>query len=150
MSEPEPSMEESVKENSKRDHAKILGLLFILFGCSHLLAVSFVWLILFALAHEGYGRDLAGLPTVALLAAMLFMVGLPLLSGISLLRASARTRLLVWLTCFVILCDTFLVLRYLFRTPFSSNRLVFALIYGVVNVAICAYGLWFVNRKAAG
>src|SRR6266487_4807240 len=81
-----PSGEPGIDKPNQREHGKILAVLFILFGAAHLVLVSFVWSIVFALAREGYLRELPWFQMLALLGVTLSLIATPLISAIALLR----------------------------------------------------------------
>jgi len=143
-----PSGEPGIAKANQREHGKILAVLFILFGAAHLVLVSFVWSIVFALAREGYLRELPWFQMLALLGVTLSLIATPLISAIALLRQRAWADGMVSVACLVILAAGFIVLRYALRPGFSMTRLMFGVLYGGTNLAISVYGLWFVTRRA--
>ena len=135
-------------ENSdQRQHHTILAILFILYGGGHLLAVAFVWFILLALAAEGYG--MSNVKRLALVEVSLLPVLPPLLSAYSLLRERRWAKGVVLSTCLAILMISLVVIMQLSRPRFSTNRVIFAALYGGASMALCLYGIWFVRKKGA-
>jgi hypothetical protein len=135
-----------MENRDQRQHRKILAILFLFYAGAHVLTVSFVWLITLALTAEGY-HQLADAKTLGLVGASLFPVVLPLLSAYSLLRRRLWAKGVVRLTCLLILAIGMLVLFQLSRPRFSTNRVIFAILYGGASAALSLYGIWFAWGK---
>lgn len=130
-------------------HGKLLAFLFILYGGAHLLAASFVWVIVLALVGEGYSGRMREMKTLALIGMPLLAVVPPLLSGYSLLRGRRWAGRAVLLTCLAVLMFGLMVLIQISRPKLSANREIFAILYGGACAALCLYGLRFVKSKGA-
>ena len=134
-------------ENSdRRQHRKILALLFIFYAGAHLLTVSFVWLITLVLTANGY-YQLSDPKTVSLVGASLFPVLPPLISAYSLLRSRQWAKSVVITTCLVILVVSVVVLIQLSRPTFSTKRVSFAVLYVGASAALSLYGIWFAGKN---
>jgi hypothetical protein len=130
-------------------HGKILAALFILYGGTHLLAASFVWIIVIALAAEGYAGQMREPTTLAIFGVPLLAVVPPLLSAYSLLRERRWAGRAVSLTCVAVLLVSLIVLIQVSRPGLSVRRELFVILYGVAGAALCLYGVWFVKREGA-
>ena len=139
----------SIPKVNQLRHGKILAALFILYGGAHLLAASFVWVIVAALAGEGYSGLLREPTTLALFGIPLLAVAPPLLSGYSLLRGRRWAGRAVLLTCPAILLVGLIVLIQISRPEFNARRETFFMLYGGASAALCLYGIWFVKTKDA-
>jgi len=133
--------------SNQEQHRKVLGTLLILHGCLHLAVAAFWWSIILGLAREGYTDVLRDLKTTTAFAMTLSMVALPLVSGVALLVGRSWAGGAVLLTCVAILIVNFIVLQQVASPRLTPARIVFATLYGGANLAISAYGLWFVNRR---
>jgi hypothetical protein len=125
---------------SKQRHSRILAALFCFYGFSHLAVASFFWVIILALAKEGYYE----LRTFAGVGMTLLVVATPLISAYALLRHRRWAQVATGVTCLVILIFIFIVLSRLVTPGLSVTRLLFAGLYAAASLAICIYGLWFV------
>jgi hypothetical protein len=128
-------------------NGRVLAILFILWGCLHLAVGAFWWSIIFGLAREGYTDVLLDLKTSIALALTISMVVLPLVSGVALLVGRSWAGGAVLLTCVAILIVNFIVLRQVATPRLSTARIVFGAVYGGANLAMSAYGFWFVNKR---
>jgi hypothetical protein len=136
------------KTNRPR-RGKVLAALFIFYGGAHLLAAAFLWLIVLALAGEGYSGQLREPKTLALFGSPLLAAALPLLSGYALLRGRRWAEGAVWLTCLAVLLVNFIVLTQITKPELSARREIFAVLYGGASAALCLYGIWFVRKGRA-
>ena len=139
-----------MESRDQRRPGTILAVLFIFYGGAHLLAFSFVWFILIALAAEGY--RMSNLKTLILVGLSLLPVLPPLLSAYSVLRGRWWARGVVVSTCLVILVINLVALMQVSLhklSTFSTNRVVFILLYGGASMALCLYGIWSVRKKHA-
>lgn len=138
----------TAKANQLR-HGRVLAALHILYGGAHLLAACFVWLIVFALAREGYTGPLRETKTLALVCAPLLAVLPPMLSGYSLLRGRLWAGKAVLLTCLALLAFSLMLVAQISQPRWSANRATFGIIYCAASAALCFYGIWFVKRRGA-
>jgi len=136
-----------MNKSNQEHHRRVLATLLIVCGCLHLAVAAFWWSIIFGLAREGYTDVLRDFKTTTAFAMTLSMVALPLVSGLALLPGRSWAGGAVLLTCVAILIVNFMVLRQLAWPRLSPGRIVFGTVYGGPNLAIAAYGLWFVSRR---
>jgi hypothetical protein len=122
------------------NHARILAALFCVYGIAHLAVASFFWVIILALAYEGY-YDLRTFGGVGM---TLLVVFTPLLSAYALLRQRRWAKGATGVTCLVMLIFSFILLSRLVSPGLSARRVLFGSLYGAANLAMCIYGLWFV------
>ncbi|HEV7891241.1 MAG TPA: hypothetical protein VGP08_11395 [Pyrinomonadaceae bacterium] len=125
----------------------MLAALFVLYGGAHLLAAAFVWLIIFALAREGYSGALREPKTLALFCAPLLAVAPPLLSAYSLLRGRLWAGRAVSLTCAAVIIFCLIVSALIAQPRLSATRAAFGIIYFAASAALCFYGIWFVKKR---
>jgi hypothetical protein len=137
-----------MKNRDQRQHGKILASLFIFYAVAHLLMISFVWVITFALTADGY-YQLSDPKTAGLVGGSLFPVLPPLLAAYSLLRSKWWTNGVVIATCLVMLVISVVALIQLSRPRFSANRVGFAILYGGASAALSLYGIWFAGKNRA-
>lgn len=133
--------------SNQEHHRRVLATLLILCGCLHLVVAAFWWSIILGLAREGYTDVLRDVKTTTVFAMTLSMVALPLVSGVALLSRRSWVGGAVLVTCVVILIVNFMVLRQLTWPRLTPARIVSGTLYGGTNLALSAYGLWFVNRR---
>jgi hypothetical protein len=133
--------------SNQEHHRRVLATLLILQGCLHLAVFVFWWSIILGLAREGYIEVLGDLKTTSAFAMTLSMVAMPLVSGVALLVRRGWAGGMVPLTGVMILIVTFIVLRQVASPRLTPARIVFSTLYGGMNLAISAYGFWFVNRR---
>jgi hypothetical protein len=100
----------------------LLAILFLVYGCSHLGVLAFIWTVFLALARSGYSDVLRELKTLTLLGVTLAVVAMPLLSGYALLRRRSWAGGVVCITCLAILFVTFIVLRQIAWPRLSTAR----------------------------
>jgi hypothetical protein len=130
-------------------HGALLATLFILYGAAHLVAATFLWLIVLGLAWAGYRQVLFAPETLAL-AGLTSAAVLPQLSAYSLLRGKRWAVWSVAATCAAVLAVGAAVVFHLVQTAaprLSARRLTFILLYGAVSAALCLYGVWAVRRR---
>ncbi len=128
-----------IEKTDHLQHGKILAILFTFYGGSHLLAASFVCLIVLALAGEGYSGRLRELKTLALFGMILLVVVPRLLSGYSLLRGKLWAKGVVLLTCLTIVMISLVGVTQVSRPTLSTNRIIFVILYGGANTAaVCS------------
>lgn len=140
-----------MKNGEPRQHRTIVAILFIFYGGAHLLAVSFVWFILLALAGEGY-YQFARVKMAALVLLSLLPVLPPLLSAYSLLRKRWWAEGVVISTCLAIFLLNLVALMQVALpklSRLSTNRVVFVVLYCGASMALCLYGIWSVRKKGA-
>ena len=137
-----------IEKATQLRHDKLLAALFILYGGAHLLATSFMWLIVLALVREGYPHLLREPKTLALVGVSSLAV-LPLLSGYALLRGRRWARRAVTLTCPVMLTISSAVAFKILQTGWSANRVTFVILYGGASAGLCLYGAKVVTREGA-
>jgi hypothetical protein len=106
-----------------------------------------VWLIVLALAEEGYSDQVTGAKALALFGVPILTSALPLLSGYSLLRARRWAGRAVWLTCLAVSLGSLFVLVQIARPALSARRELFVILYGGASAALSLYGIWFVVNK---
>jgi hypothetical protein len=131
------------------NHRRLLAILFVIYGSSHLVAAAFIWTVFLALARTGYSDVLQQLKTLTLLGVTLLGAAMPL-CGYVLWRRRSWTGGMVCLTCLAILIMTFIVLRQIAWPRLSTNRIIFGSLYAGSNLALSAYACWFVNRLRHG
>ena len=136
-----------VDQPDQEFHRRILAVLFCFYGCAHLVVVSFTWLIILALAKEGY-FGLRELKTFGFLGVILLIVVTSLLSTYALLRQRRWASGILYLTCLMIFIGNAIVLSHVFWPRLSVNRMIFGVLYGGGSLAICIYGLWFAITRA--
>jgi hypothetical protein len=133
-------------KSGQQNHRRLLAILFLVYGCSHLIVAAFIWTVFFALARSGYFDVLRELKTLTLLEVTLAGVALPLLSGYALLRKRSWAGGIACLTCLAILIMTFIVLRQIAWPRLSTNRIICGALYAGSNLALGTYACWFVNK----
>src|SRR5262245_54006305 len=126
---------------------RVAAIVFVLYGLFHSAVIGFVWIVVLALAREGYFDVFRELKTLTLFGITVSVVLLPLLSGYALIRSRPWARGAVRLTCFAILIVSFVMLWQISLPGLSTARLVFGVFYGGANLAFCTYCLWFVSRR---
>ena len=136
-----------MENGDQRRHSTILAILLIFYGGAHLLAVSFVWFILLALAAEGY--QMSTLKTLSLVGVSLLPVLPPLLSAYSLLRGRWWAKGVVVSTCLAIFMINLACLTQVSLIKLSTNRIILFILYGGASMALCLYAGWFVRKKGA-
>jgi hypothetical protein len=129
-------------------HGKILAVLLILYGGAHLLAASFVWVIVLALAGQGYSGQLREPKTFALFCLPLLTVVPPMLSRYSLLRRRRWAGRAVLLMCLAVLTFDLIVIAQISQPGLSATRTTFGILYCGASTALCLYGIWFVKGKS--
>jgi hypothetical protein len=136
-----------MENRHQRQHGKILAILFIFYGAVHLLAISFAWLIVLALARAGYIDPMRDAKTLVLFGVTLLTVPLPLVSAYSLLRGRRWAKAAVWLMCLVILVTSVVVMIFISLPQLSANRVIFVASYVGATIALFIYAIWFVKKK---
>jgi hypothetical protein len=121
-------------------HGRILAALFCFYGFAHLAAASFFWIVILALAYEGYYE----LRTFAGVGMTLLVVATPLLSAYALLRQRRWAKGAAGVTCLMILIFSFILLSRVVSPGLSARRVLFGSLYGAATLALCIYGFWFV------
>jgi hypothetical protein len=139
--------ETAVANTGERNHRRVLSILLFLYGCLHLVATAFVWIVIFALVSEGYRDSLRDLNKLILMGMTLVVIVMPLLSGYALLRGRPWARGVLSLTCVAILIVSIIALWQISWPRLSSARIVFGILYGGASLAMCIYGFWFVRKR---
>ena len=137
-----------MRKGDQHDQRRVVAILFVIYGLFHLAAAAFVWIVILALAREGYFNFFRELKTVTLLGMTLSVVVMPLLSGYALLRTRSWARGAVWLTCLAIMIASFIVLRQLTWPMLSTARVIFGALYGGASLAMCFVGFSVVRVKS--
>jgi hypothetical protein len=130
-----------IEKANRLRHDKLLAALLILYGAAHLLAASFMWLIVLALMGEGYTHLLLAPTTLALVWVSSLAV-LPPLTAYSLWRGRRWARWAAMLTCLDMLAVCSAVAFKILQAGPSANRIAFVIVYGGVSVGLCLYGAW--------
>lgn len=128
----------SVGEQHNR--RRVVAILFTLYGLLHLAVIGFVWIVVLALAREGYFAVFRELKALTLLVLTLSTVVMPLVSGYALLRTRSWAKGAVWLTCLAMMIASFIVLRQITWPMLNTTRVIFSALYGGANLAMCIVG----------
>jgi hypothetical protein len=137
----------NMSNGERQNHQRVVAILFVVYGLFHLAVIGFVWIVVLALAREGYFDVFRGLKTLTLVGLTLSMVVMPLLSGYALFRITSWAKGAVWLTCLAILIASLIVLRQLTWPMLSTPRIIVGTLYGGASVTICIYGFWLMSKQ---
>ena len=131
----------------QHNHRRVAAILFVLYGLFHLAVIGFVWIVVLALAGEGYFDVFRDFKTLTLVGLTLAVVVMPLVSGYALFRIRSWAKGAVWLTCLAMVIASFIVLRQLTSPALSFARVIFGALYTLASLAICIVGLSVVRVK---
>ena len=131
----------------QHNHRRVAAILFVLYGLFHLAVIGVVWIVVLALAGEGYFDVFRDFKTLTLVGLTLAVVVMPLVSGYALFRIRSWAKGAVWLTCLATIIASFIVLRQLTSPTLSFARVIFGALYTLASLAICIVGLSVVRVK---
>ena len=137
-----------MSSGEQHNHRKVAAILFVLYGLFHLAVIGFVWIVVLALAREGYFDVFRELKTLTLVGLTLSLVVMPLVSGYALFRIRSWAKGAVWLTCLAMMIATFIVFRHITWPVLSAARVIFAALYGGASLAMCFVGFSVVRVKS--
>src|SRR6185503_17535951 len=95
----------------QHNHRRVAAILFVLYGLFHLAVIGFVWIVVLALAGEGYFDVFRDFKTLTLVGLTLAVVVMPSVSGYALFRIRSWAKGAVWLTSLAMIIASFIVLR---------------------------------------
>jgi len=131
----------------QHNHRRVAAILFVLYGLFHLAVIGFVWIVVLALAGEGYFDVFRDFKTLTLVGLTLAVVVMPSVSGYALFRIRSWAKGAVWLTSLAMIIASFIVLRQLTSPALSLARVIFGALYTLASLTICIVGLSVVRVK---